>query len=272
MLYPALDVTGVDGDLLLAAVDDYAPTAVDERNGSFTVFFPDTIARNGASRALTAAFPLATIAPREVDDEDWARRSQQNLQPVTVGRITVQPSALSPQPSVLSPTPITVVIPPSMGFGTGHHATTRLCLAALQSIDVSGLDVLDVGTGSGILAIAARLLGARAAVGIDSDADALRAAEENLVLNHGATSVTFRRADLQAIDLPKVDVVTANLTGALLGRAAGVLMGALRPGGRLIVSGLMVSEYEAVSRAFSAMSQIGKAEEDGWLALVFGVR
>ena len=116
MLYPALDVTGVDGDLLLAAVDDYAPTAVDERNGSFTVFFPDTIARNGASRALTAAFPLATIAPREVDDEDWARRSQQNLQPVTVGRITVQPSALSPQPSVpssvgtcTSPPSVTVV-------------------------------------------------------------------------------------------------------------------------------------------------------------------
>ena len=270
MQYPALDVFGADSDLLLAAVDDHEPTAVEERESGVRIFFATTHARDAAIQTLARRGMAAS--PIDVDDEDWARRSQQNLTPITVGRITVAPpwSAL-PSPTAQSPSPAHVVIQPSMGFGTGHHATTRLCLRALQAIDrdLAGADVLDVGTGSGVLAIAACRLGARRAVGIDHDADAIRSANENLQLNPDAGDVRFELVDLAAwLDRPRADVVTANLTGAVLERAAALILAATRPGGTMILSGLMTPERPAVQAAFERARLVEAFEEDGWAALI----
>ena len=157
-----------------------------------------------------------------------------------------------------------------MGFGTGHHATTRLCLSALQAVDLSNRFVLDVGTGSGILAIAAVGLGAARAVGVDDDPDAIQSANENLALNRVET-VEFRVADLFSATLTSadVDVITANLTGAFLVRAAGLLLALLRPGGTLIVSGLLQEERHDVVRAFGEAGStiVWEQEEEGWVAL-----
>ena len=211
--------------------------------------------------AVVALQPQFRVSPVDVPDDDWARRSQENLKPITVGRITVAPRERPPSQLVTTRRPratghrhrpITIVIVPSMGFGTGHHATTRLCLAALQAIDVTGAFVLDVGTGSGVLAIAAVQLGAARALGVDDDPDAIQSANENLALNpapHPGQTVTFAVGDLMTLALPPADVVTANLTGALLIRAAGRLRQAVRPGGVLIVSGLLVHERDEVLRA-----------------------
>ena len=284
--YAALDVRTNAPDLLLAIVDDFGPTAVEERDETVRIFFLTPDDRDAAQRALAARFPVSAV---DVPDEDWARRSQENLKAITVGRITVAPpwapispapSALSPDSAVspespapgsktLSPEPaaLRVVILPSMGFGTGHHATTRLCLAALQTVDLTNATLLDVGTGSGVLASAAQRLGAARAIGIDFDPDAIQSARESLELNPEARHVTFEVIDLAARALPVVDVVTANLTGALLVRSAETLLAAVRPGGTLILSGLQSHERDEVRRAFAPAVVVWERDEDGWVGL-----
>lgn len=254
--WPALDVSG-DADLILAAADDFSPSAVEERDGALRIFFLSPDVRDRASAALRATFGVAAL---DVDDEDWATRAHQNLKPITVGRLTIHPN-----PQSLIPDPFSITIPPSMGFGTGHHATTRLCLAAIQTLDLRGKFVLDVGTGSGLLAIAAVKLGAARAVGTDDDADAIQAACENLELN-GVTSVELVVHDLMKDPLPQADVVVANLMGALIVRAASKLAGAMAPGGALILSGILASEGDDIRRAFANLSITSAVQEDEWLA------
>lgn len=261
--YPAIDVRTDAPDLLLAIVDDFGPTAVEdlERDGSVRIFFPSPTDRDAALRALAPRFDVTAV---DVPDEDWARRSQENLKPVTVGRITVFPD---PESRIPNPDQVAIVIVPSMGFGTGHHVTTRLCLAALQAIPLTNQVVLDVGTGSGVLAIAADRLGAARAVGIDDDPDAIQSAHENLALNPAVTRVRFETVDVSAMPLPVVDVVTANLTGALLIRSAPALLAAVRTGGTLVLSGLVADERDDVCAAFATAAVFWEREEDGWVGL-----
>jgi ribosomal protein L11 methyltransferase len=249
------------------------------------LFFASADARDAACAELRArGFETAVL---DVSDDDWARRSQDNLQPVTVGRITVIPAAglksratgaahatggsnaTGGQPRRTShEPPIEIVIPASMAFGTGHHATTRLCLDALQRLDLAGCSVLDVGTGSGILAIAADRLGAAAVTGIDDDSDAIHAARENLTLNPEVTHVAFELAELSARPLVPVDVVTANLAGSLLVRSAAVLVDAVRRGGSLVLSGILAEERDDVARAFGDGTIVWQQQDGEWMGLV----
>src|SRR4051812_8860340 len=265
--YPALDVRTDDPDLLYPVLDDFAPTAIEERTSGLRAFFTSAEARDAAMAGLAGQLDAVSV---DVPDEDWARRSQQNLQPITVGRIVINPG---PQLETAAALPsavvdrLTITIVPSMGFGTGHHATTRLCLAALQEIGVAGKTVLDVGTGSGVLAFAAARLGATRAIGIDVDPDAIQAARENVPLNPDAAQIGFELADLATTSLPAADVVTANLTGALLIRSAEQLVAAVSSGGTLILSGLMREERDAVCAAFGAAPLVWERHEDEWVGL-----
>jgi ribosomal protein L11 methyltransferase len=166
-----------------------------------------------------------------------------------------------------------VTIQPSMGFGTGHHASTRLCLALLQRVPVEGRRVLDIGTGSGVLALAAWRLGAGAATGIDYDVDALESARENVERNGAGAGVTLVQSDLDAMAArsPTFDLVLANLTGALLTREAHAIAALLSPGADLILSGVQLDEEQRVAGAFAAAGcdAADRIEEDGWVGLLF---
>lgn len=260
--WPALDVRPVP-ELLQAALTDYDVVAIDERSpDEWRIFFTTDAERDRAASALRAEFHDLVIEPVDVPDENWAARSQASLRAVRVGNIVVAPPwdvPAAPQDGAT-----VILIQPSMGFGTGHHATTRLCLAALQRLDLRGRAVIDVGTGSGVLAIAAGLLGAARVVGIDDDADAIGAARENLDLNARAR-VTLAVRDLRSADRASADVVVANLTGGLLEATAHQLLRLVANGGRLVLSGLMKDEERQVLAAFSPWTVEHRAEEDEWV-------
>ena len=269
-LYPALTIRAAQAgplsvDLVTAELDDFDVVAIEEIEAgpAMRAFFASAAARDDAARGLAQAFPSLAIESVDVSDEDWAARSQAALTAITVGGMVVAPPWDVPAGDARS----TIVILPSTGFGTGHHATTRLCLAALQGAEPAGKSVIDVGTGSGVLAIAAAKLGASRAVGIDNDQDAIDNALENRDLN-AAAGVDFRCAGLEesAAEGP-FDIVLANLTGAVLVRFARELTALAARGGRLILSGLREEEEAGVLAAFGR-PLVSREAEDGWICLV----
>ncbi len=245
-------------DLFQAALTDYDVVAIDEsRPEGWRVFFSSAPERDRAVRYLITEFPDLPMSAVEVEDEDWAARSQASLRAIHVGRVIVAPPW---------DTPLTVVIKPSMGFGTGHHATTRLCVEALQHVELHDVTVLDVGTGSGILAIVSSLLGAADVSGIDEDEDAIHAAWDNLALNTAA-AVSLITGDFRSSQLTPADLVLANLTGGLLVSTAERLRELTAPRGRLILSGFLSHEETGVLAAFPELAVERRGEEESWICV-----
>jgi ribosomal protein L11 methyltransferase len=278
-LWPALeiqfplDTDPTLPDLLLARLDDFQPTAIQEHDpGPWRVFFAAAEARNQAGRAVASEFSDRGITSRavEVDDEDWAARSQARLRAVAVGNFVIAPpwdisTTRSPRSQI-------IVIEPSMGFGTGHHASTRLCLEALQTLDVKERRALDLGTGSGVLAIAAVLLGARRVVAVETDKDALDSARENAARNRTEEAITFELADFRAADLPRADLVMANLTGAILLGTLARVIDLAEPNGVLILSGFtseeLVARPDGPIVTSPHLQLVDQLDEEGWKCLV----
>ena len=273
--WPALDIHVPSCDpqlaeLVLAELDDFQPTAIQEpdETSRLRAFFTSTESRDAAARALAASFGTHLfVETLSVEDEDWAARSQAQLRAITVGRIVIAP------PWDVGSDPLfTIIVKPSMGFGTGHHATTRLMLRAVQQLQIANQTVLDVGCGSGVLAIAAIKLGARSAVGIDIDPDALANAMENAALNEIGDRVRFEESDFRTMSA-RADVVMANLTGALLERSAATLGALVTPAGRLIVSGFMQTEADAVTSALNTVADLDSiAQEEEWMCAIYRSR
>jgi ribosomal protein L11 methyltransferase len=237
---------------------------------AWRVFFDTGSTRQAAADALHEAFPALSLVSEDVGDEDWAARSQRALTAITAGEIVVAPPW--DIPDALPDRHTLVVIEPSRGFGTGHHPSTRLCLRALSSRHVRGQRVLDLGTGSGVLAMAAALRGAAEVVGVDVDPDAIAAARESQHLNHGAAAVAWAVVDFRETPLPpqlagRWDLVLANLTGGMFRASAARLREIVGEAGCLIASGFDESECDEVLSALQLHSE-GSLREDSWVALI----
>lgn len=230
----------------------------------WNVCFSDAGDRARAAEAIRALLPALIVEPMDLPDEDWAGRSQQALTAVRAGRFIIAPPWDLPQESADA---TVIVIEPSMGFGTGHHATTRMCLQLLGEIDVSDQTVLDLGTGSGVLSMAAALSGARSVVGIDVDQDAIDSAESSARLNTLPDTITFQVSDFRKVPPTPADLVLANLTGGMLTSSAQVITSLVRPQGQLVVSGFDRSEVDAVVRAFGSLNEMARLTDDSWIAL-----
>jgi ribosomal protein L11 methyltransferase len=202
----------------------------------------------------------------EVADQDWNETWKAGIEPVTVEQVTVVAPWLTASPD----TPVVLVIEPAQAFGTGHHETTVACLAALQRRDLTGRTVFDVGTGTGVLALAAKALGARRVLGSDIDPVAVEAAALNAERNNLDVDIRLGSADVAQGE--QFDVVIANLDTTTLSGLAVQLVGCLAADGVLIASGV---SNERIRAALTALSDAGLevvAEPGDEWALITAVR
>lgn len=268
-------------DLIDAIVDDYRPYAIENLNTAPNddngpnnqvrrVHFFSNDDRTTAAITIAEHFGHAGIiaTAMEVADDgaSWVARSQTNLRSIRVGRVVVAPPwDRPPDTSDIIP----VIVNPSMGFGTGHHSTTRLCLRALQNQPICGRHVTDVGTGSGVLAITAAKLDAASVLAIENDGDAASAAQRNIAVNGVGAIVTLVGGNIHTLVTRPTSCVLANLTSRLLVTATQALAQCAEPGGTLILSGLTREEEGRVIRAFEPIGRIdARLYEGDWAALV----
>jgi ribosomal protein L11 methyltransferase len=225
----------------------------------------DVGAALGAACVAAGAPIPAGHAVAGVAEQDWVRLTQSQFAPIRVSeRLWVVPSwCEAPDPGAIN-----LLIDPGLAFGTGSHATTRLCLAWLDANLRGGERVIDYGCGSGILAIAALKLGAASATGVDIDPQALLAARENAAQN--AVAAQFLPA--QAARLEPADVLVANILTNPLRLLAPALAQLVRPGGRIALSGILAQQATEVAGAYRAAFALEPPQEDDGWVLMAGVR
>lgn len=202
---------------------------------------------------------------RSVAEQDWVRLTQSQFEPIHIGRnIWVVPSWHdAPDPSAL-----VLELDPGLAFGTGSHATTRLCMEWLEEHAPHNLSVLDYGCGSGILAMVAKKLGARQAVGVDIDPQALESARFNSERNRCQIDYYLPEEFTDAVQTQTFDIVVANILSGPLKLMAPMLCGRVAPGGALVLSGVLARQAEEVAAAYAPFIKLTVwAEREGWVAL-----
>ena len=225
--------------------------------------------RASAEAALTDVrewVPAARGAFEEAPDTDWSTAWRARIRSTRVGRLWVGPPWERAPEGVVG-----LTIEPKMAFGTGDHPTTALCLAAVEAFCVAhpGASVLDVGTGSGVLALMARKLGAGRVVGVDNDPMSVTLAQENAALN-GISGVELSGASLEAVQ-GRFDLVLANILANTLVELAPALVAHAR--NRLVLAGVLIHQEDEVREAFERAGAVsdGGGRSGDWIRLDFRV-
>lgn len=214
------------------------------------------------------AFGTLEIALSDTSEEDWANGWKQYYKPVRVGRrLVVVPEW---EEYALGPNDVPVRMDPGAAFGTGTHETTRLCLGLLEDLVTPETAMLDIGTGSGILAVAALCLGAKSALGIDIDELAAKVSRENAALNGVADRFDSHRGDLATGVEGRFSLITANIVADVILRLAPDVPAHLAPGGAFIASGVIDTREEEVAEALRAqgLTLCETRREHGWTAFL----
>ncbi len=208
--------------------------------------------------------PIGEMAVREIAEEDWLESWKAQFIPLRIGRFLVRPTwSDAPVPADA----VELVLDPGMAFGTGLHPTTQQCLEAVSTLHLEARSLLDVGTGSGILAIAAAKRGASPVVAVDTDPLAIDAARENAERNGVAIPVGLG----SAADVPgRFEFVLANIVGPVLQRIAGDLAARVAPEGMLVVAGISLPNERDTRAALAAAglrTTIDRTVRDDWVAV-----
>jgi ribosomal protein L11 methyltransferase len=273
--YVHVDVAADDAELLSAELFELGASGLEERDAT-TLLKPDGVS---AQVTLIASFDSEAaaqaacdeLAPRfaarieHVEGDGWRDGWRAYFKPTRVGtRLVVKPSWEAYAPA---PDDVVLTIDPANAFGTGTHETTRLVLAELEALVVPGCDVLDIGAGSGILAIAACLLGAARARALDIDDESERACRENAELNGVGARIAASQTPVQSLS-EQYPLVLANIETRILVPLAAVVGARVEPGGTLVLSGILPGEVESVVAAYPSFEVLARRELGEWAAVV----
>jgi ribosomal protein L11 methyltransferase len=255
---------------LEAAVDfifEAGCTGTEEMGDSgIKAYFPAHVDTVQISEALIRSFPRLRCGPAEtVADQDWAATWKKGFHGFKLGeRFFIVPSWESPPNTER----IVIRIDPERAFGTGTHETTRLSLELIEAHIKPGLSVIDAGTGTGILAMAAAALGCDSVTAIESDLDAAACARSNIARNHFEHAVQVQELSISEATPRPADLVVANLTEAIINKELNRITSWVRPDGVLIVSGLLVDQIDSVIDALSPSFRLSSRRNAGeWAAL-----
>ena len=264
MIRLAVRVRREQAELVLAELLELAPGGVEEVEEDdvveYALYGPPGELPELPDLHAAAGDALVEVSSQEVPD-DWADRWREFHKPLVLcGKLTIRPPWAPP-----GNTPIDLVIDPGRAFGTGAHATTRMCLELMVSLPPSG-PFVDLGCGSGVLAIAAARLGWRPVVAVDNDPAAVEATRANAATN--GVEVDARRVDLRTDSIPVAPTVAANLLTALLLPCAEPLA---RGAERVIASGILAEEADRVVAAFAdaGLHEQDRLQDRDWVALLF---
>lgn len=242
------------------------------RDAILTALFDDKISFEHIALTLMTALDCEKLPKLDIEllpEREWERAWLDDFQPMRFGeRLWVCPHEMS----VDAADAVIVRLDPGLAFGTGTHATTALCLSRLDGLTLAGSRVLDFGCGSGILAIAALKLGAEAVDAVDIDPQAVTATTNNAVENAVATRLTTMLPDAFSHPAASYDLVLANILAQPLIDNAELLCPVLRHGGRLLLSGILEAQADAVRAAYADWIEFAPiARQDGWV-LLDGIR
>jgi len=259
---------------LLERLDDPAIQGAWEDAGKVHIYWPE--AQWNGDRLATMRRLLGTLdqnaemslVVNRVPYQDWNEQWARSVKPLRIGRLVIRESW---EPAALGSRDLEIVLDPKQAFGTGHHATTRMLLEWLQENIRGGETLLDVGSGSAILSIAAVKLGAASAVAVECDAVAVDCARESVTQNHLEDSVELVCGTLADVIRrpPHVDVVLANIDRQTLLSMAHELSIYGQAAARLVLSGILLEQKAEIVERFAALGLacVKTRERDGWVAL-----
>jgi ribosomal protein L11 methyltransferase len=225
----------------------------------------------GGLSKLAQSHPIPPARIRELAEEDWATVWKSHYRPQHIGRHVVL--KLPEQDYSPGEDELVIDLEPGMAFGTGLHATTRMCLACLEELVSPGDCVLDMGTGSGVLAIAAVRLGAGSVLALDNDPTAVAVARENVSRNQVPHAATVEEGSLDYLrdhQVPPLDGIAANIIAeVIVDMMESGLAASLRPGGWLVASGIIPPAEVRVRAAFDScgIQTTNRYQEDDWVTL-----
>ncbi|MFT3674604.1 MAG: 50S ribosomal protein L11 methyltransferase [Chitinophagaceae bacterium] len=252
-------------DLLIALLSEQGFTGFEENENSLHAFIPADQFNSEALKQLVSEWQLSWSS-NTIEETNWNQLWESSFHPVLVDDfVAIRADFHAPVTSVTHE----LVITPKMSFGTGHHATTFLMIRHMRDLNWTETRVLDFGTGTGVLAILAHRLGAGEVLGIDNDPWSIENARENLARNQ-ADSVGIELADVVTGN-ERYDIILANINKHIILDQLQKLKQALKPGGQLLVSGILLTDEADINMAAAihGLRPIARSEKDNWLCISF---